>query len=562
MVLFQHGGGETTDWEDGKVQKRGPPIVYPAAGSHATFYESAIFVENGQEGSGLGCDNTSEPLRRLRRSPILVPNHPAPKADLSGLPTPAAGGKRRRDSTTGRPARRPRPSGREPFSWMAAQRSTSPRLPGGPVLGPAVTGAFCGAVATASGFVNLEAKSRLTADLTIFGIAVAWPSLSGSRPGLRWSSASCDAGGLSASVRAARQLYGRHWHTLVPIGLTAIPIVGAVEGVKTLLSGRRRRAADRRIGCGLLGPAAGARRPDRLAGKADRLGNRRGRRDRLREAPGRGTGERFHRLLWRHAAPLLAGGRRPVARHPGRDAIAITVIGAPLAVWKYVEWQFVQQEILFEDRSLREAFRGSSRLVRGRWWHTVRVAGFLWLLSVIAGPVLGFALIFANFSLFWINVFGSVVFALLVPYVASAERFCTSISAARGRSGAKPGACALRAALSRPPAPGLNREKSVRRRPTASREQERNPEEANHAQPGGELQRGEGNEDRGEPGQRAAPGAPWRRERCGSGRFTGSPSAAACRRRRNPVRRGSGSGSATDTFPAAGWRDPAAPGCR
>ena len=56
--------------------------------------------------------------------------------------------------------------------------------------------------------------------------------------------------------------------------------------------------------------------------------------------------------------------------------------------------------------------------MRGRWWHTVRIAGFFWLLSVAAGPVLGFALIFTNFSLLWINVIGSVVFALLVPYVA------------------------------------------------------------------------------------------------------------------------------------------------
>lgn len=32
--------------------------------------------------------------------------------------------------------------------------------------------------------------------------------------------------------------------------------------------------------------------------------------------------------------------------------------------------------------------------------------------------MLGFALIFTSLSLLWINVIGSVVFALLVPYVA------------------------------------------------------------------------------------------------------------------------------------------------
>ena len=52
--------------------------------------------------------------------------------------------------------------------------------------------------------------------------------------------------------------------------------------------------------------------------------------------------------------------------------LAITVIGLPWAIWKYVGWPFVQQEVLFTDKSIRESFRGSSELVRGRWWHAVR----------------------------------------------------------------------------------------------------------------------------------------------------------------------------------------------
>src|SRR5437763_1806580 len=69
--------------------------------------------------------------------------------------------------------------------------------------------------------------------------------------------------------------------------------------------------------------------------------------------------------------------------------IALTVIGIPFAIWKYVEWQFVQQEILFKDTGMRAAFRGSTRLVRGNWWRTVRVAGLLWLISTVTGPMLG-----------------------------------------------------------------------------------------------------------------------------------------------------------------------------
>ena len=94
------------------------------------------------------------------------------------------------------------------------------------------------------------------------------------------------------------------------------------------------------------------------------------------------------------------------------------IIGIPIAIWKYIDWQFVQQEILFQDKPVRAAFRGSTRIVRGHWWRTVRIAGFLWLISIVTGPVLGFALIFTPLSLTWANVAGTVVFALLIPYVA------------------------------------------------------------------------------------------------------------------------------------------------
>jgi hypothetical protein len=53
--LFQHSGGEKAKWSDGKVEKDGThPVVYPAAGSHATFYEAAVYVENGRKGSASG----------------------------------------------------------------------------------------------------------------------------------------------------------------------------------------------------------------------------------------------------------------------------------------------------------------------------------------------------------------------------------------------------------------------------------------------------------------------------------------------------------------------------
>jgi hypothetical protein len=101
--------------------------------------------------------------------------------------------------------------------------------------------------------------------------------------------------------------------------------------------------------------------------------------------------------------------------------MAITVIGAPWALWKLVGWAFVQQEVLFTDKSLRESFRASSELVRGRWWRTARVILIFYVLGIALGPILSFALIFTALPLIWINLIGSLVYALLIPFVALGE---------------------------------------------------------------------------------------------------------------------------------------------
>ncbi|HSR93662.1 MAG TPA: Vps62-related protein [Solirubrobacterales bacterium] len=417
MVLFQHAGGETADWEDAKVEKEGThPVVYPAAGSHATFYDSTVYVENGQEGSGVGCDNTSEPLRRLAVRPIAVPTHPTTTGRFKWLTYFGHWGQEEAGFNNGPTGPVTKAQWLEPFTWMEGQRSTSPRLPGGSIVGPAVTGAFCGAVAEVSNLINLDAKSRPAALATIAVVAILLALFVGLT---RWGPVDLTdlrrRRSFGQLVRTARRLYGRHWRVLVLVGLTAIPIVGGVNLLAGLVAGGRgvdNTAGRSGVHLALADVIEAIGRPIASAVVAAvvivfirQLAE---------SAPAgflasyRGMWQRFGRVVLAQLLATLA-----VA------AMAISVIGLPFAVWKFVGWQFVQQEILFEDQSIRDAFRGSSNLVRERWWHTVRVAAFLWLIGIVSGPVIGFTLIFTNFSLFWINVIGSVVFALLVPYVAA-----------------------------------------------------------------------------------------------------------------------------------------------
>ena len=416
MILFQHAGGERADWEDSKVDKEGThPIVYPAAGSHATFYDSTVYVQNGSKGSGVGCDNTSEPLREVRVHPIAVPTFPTTRGRFKWLSYFGHWGEKEAGFNNGPTGPLTKKQWLEPFAWMEKQRSTSPRVPGGSFAGPAVTGAFCGAVSAVSDVINVESRSRPAAIAMVAIPALLLILFIGMT---RWGPVELTElrrrRAFGQIVRAARQLYGRHWRTMVPIGLSALVLVGAVRGLAALIAGQRGvDSATGRAGAHLaladtiesLGqPIAGAL-VAAVVIFAVRL---------LVETGTMGFLDSWRGVLrsfWR----VAAGSLLP---YVATFALFITVIGIPYGIYKFVCWQFVQQEILIGDKGVRDAFRGSSERVRGRWWHTVRALGFFWLLSIAAGPVLGFALIFTNISLLWINVIGSVVFALLVPYVA------------------------------------------------------------------------------------------------------------------------------------------------
>ena len=417
VIVFQHAGGERANWEDGKVQKEGThPVVYPAAGSHATFYDSAVYLGNGQNGSGVGCDNTSEPLRELRLRPVLLPETAPEHGAFQWLSYRGRWGEREKSYNNGPTGPVTKTVWREPFAWMAQQRSTSPRLPGGSVVGPTVTNVFCGAVVAVTDLTHIATKSKPTAYAIVAAVLLALLAFFGLT---RWGPVDLEQlrarRAFGQLLRTTRRLYGRYWMTLVPIGLIAFPIVGGVSLLaEALANGRGVDDAAGRAGVHLafadFAETFGRPVAEALVAAVVIVFIRelcRGRRIGFLDSV-RGALARFGRVV---AAQLLA--------IIGLFLLAITVIGLPVAIYKYVAWLFVQQEVLFTDKSIRESFRGSSDLVRGRWWHTVRVAAPLWLLSVAAGPILGFALIFTDLDLVWINLIGSLVFALFIPYVAA-----------------------------------------------------------------------------------------------------------------------------------------------
>ena len=417
IALFQHAGGERADWDDAKVQKDGThPIVYPAAGSHATFYDNAIYIQNGSHGSGVGCDDTQSPNVQSDPRPVIIPTAAAPGSEFQWLSFLGHWGQREKGFNNGPQGPTTKKQWLRPFTWMDGIRQSSPRLPGGAVLGPAASTVFCGVIEGISEFINLEAKSTLGAiglGLALILLIVVPPLFTRWRPvdlsTLRheWS--------VGQLLRGARQLYGRHWRTMLAIALTGFVILAAIQGAQYVFTQLAGSGNIRLhpfgltfefngsfgqlaypIGSALVSGAVVAFVHQREQGKDG------GVREDYREIWGklwRVVGAQL--LVWLFLALMF-----------------FTVIGIPFAIYFYVAWQFVQQEILFEDRSIRESLRSSHARVRGHWLRTVIVTAILALIGVVIGPVLGFFLIFLNLTAVLVNLIGSVVYALVFPYVA------------------------------------------------------------------------------------------------------------------------------------------------
>ena len=438
IVLFQHSGGEHADWTDSKVQKEGThPVVYSAAGSHATFYDSALWLGNGQNGSGVGCDNTTGPLSTYRPRPILLPDAPVSRGEFAWLSYTGRWGQREAGFNNGPAGPNTKTVWREPFTWMDGTRSASPRVPGGSLIGPSVGNAFCGAVANVSSFLNLAAKTgpgAIAVGLVILLLILVPVLLTRWRPvqpqPLRQARA------LGQLLLTAGRLYWRHAATLLLIAVVSLLIIGAFDGLEWLVrraagaSGSGVRFSDSGSGVGIStsdGIGRTIATPIASAAVIAFVRNLERQQDQGFTAAWSAV---LHRL-WRLVAVQIVILVLLVL-------IAITIIGIPYAIKKFVDWQFAQQEILYEDRSIREALRGSSRLVHGHWWHTAVVAGTLWVLSQIPGPVLGFALLFTTLPVSTVNLFGSVVFAVLLPYIGIGRTLLYLDLAAREVSAAAP----------------------------------------------------------------------------------------------------------------------------
>jgi hypothetical protein len=407
VILFQHDGGERADWNGGKLEKVGThPVVYPAAGSHAIFYGSNVYVEKDEHGSGLSCANTTEPLEELKPHPILLPEQVTASGPFAWLRYDGHWGQREKGRSNGPTGPRTTAAWSEPFTWMEAQRTSSVRVSAAALLAPQATDALCATAAVFSDLLELKAEGSTG---TVVWLIILLALLAFFVGFTRWSPVEVEQlrarRAFGQLARSARQLYGRHWLAMIGTAVAAVPIVRGTHFLVRLFISSSSEVAGTvadLLDClsWLTAMAIVSAVVIFFVRSLAETG------DAETADAWRGMVQRFWRLV---GAPLLAA--LTVL------ALAITLVGIPLAIWLAVRWALVQQEIVFHDTSVDGAFRDSARLVRGRWLHTFRAVLFFGLVGLI-GPVLHFALLFSALPLAWVDWIGAAVFALLIPYLA------------------------------------------------------------------------------------------------------------------------------------------------
>ena len=416
----QHEGAERASWGDPKlnVVDGTHPVVYVAAGSHANFFDSALFL--GRSASeGVGCDDTRGPHVELRPVVRAIPTQRA--AAETAFPWIGF------DGRWGelRPAFFNGPTGPNlkvqwiwPITWSEGWRARSYAIPGGGALGTTATDSFCGMIAGGS---NLLRRAVHRPDLIIGGVALlaVLALLLGSRT--TWHP--------SAPLRLARR---RSWGQIagsscrmylsrpglfLGIGLLALPI----SLVVTLLQAVTLHTASF-LGLSQSGEGGGDRAWIVLA--VGTLLNLIGMslvqasaaRAMVEIDEGRQAGILgAYRLAFERARTLVAALAIAV---PLVTLLTVSVFLIPLAIVVGVAWALIVPCAELERRGGPGALRRSAALGRRSWFKVLTLVVGAAALVLVVGPVVGVLLLLgtgASFSL--VNVVAGVVYAMFMPLV-------------------------------------------------------------------------------------------------------------------------------------------------
>ena len=424
----QHEGAESAHWGDSKLEivDGTHPVVYPALGSHANYYTSALHLGRSAA-QGVGCDDTSGPSTQLRPNVLLIPTAAVEYSRAyPWLGFEGHWGEEHQGFYNGPTGPATKLQWTQPITWANDEwRDKSFVVPAGTALGSTATDFFCGVVATGSDLLTalVGNPSPVLISLGVVLLLILWlTSRTRWQPSAPLRLARRRAWG--SIVNAARRMYFRRLRLFLGIGLLFFPLGALITGVQYLTfragglnglvdsAGRTNAVVDFLVyALGVLFTVFGLA----VVQSATSLGM-------VELDAGRHvTALGAYRLALPSMRTILGA---VLFAAVAIALLSLTSIGIVLAAWLIIRWSFLAQVVVLEGASWHAALGRSARLVHGNWWRAASLQLFVTVIALLLGPLCGTLLLFVTHASFdFVNLVSSVVYAVVLPYAAIATTY-------------------------------------------------------------------------------------------------------------------------------------------
>ncbi|MDQ3894732.1 MAG: hypothetical protein M3292_08735 [Actinomycetota bacterium] len=418
----QHEGAERASWDDEKLElvDRTHPVVHPAAGSHANYFERALYLGRSA-GQGIGCDDTSGPTLDVRPVVRTIPSDAAvAKRNFPWIAFEGRWGERQEAFYNGPTGPNLKRQWTEPIAWAEEDwRDRSYAIPAAGLLGTTATDFFCAAVGSGSDVLRRTIDEPaltlfVVGTLLLLGVFALTRTIW--RPATPLRVTRRRAWG--QTLAAAARMYMLRRRLFIGIALAFLPIAAVNAALQELAFGTSGVVGIRNDaeGGGLLASFAFA-----IGAILTLAGLSLVQAATARALSEIDAGREIHSLR----AYRLALDTFPRLLGAAALAVVIVVLLAltlallPVAVWLTARWALIAQAVELENASVRDGLQRSSELVRGRWFRVASLVVVGAALALALGPVVGALLIVVTDAPFpLLNVVAGLVYVLAIPLVA------------------------------------------------------------------------------------------------------------------------------------------------